>query len=311
MSIQVVETPITPSFHEAFILSIVKVSKEHGIGIFEFIQFAISETNWKLSPGDINLSKYYPAYYVKRYLDGKFSYPLMVSLGDGRKDKEKRVMVYKDFIIKIDEYMREERTGGWDKITWFDFLTYLLFIQSNCHHKGNVNSSKLCRNSDSFLNFFYKSKSSFNPMAQWERDGDKPLLPVINESKKEVYRAEWWVEAFKRDKDNLLMYHDLGDNREYRKTIGWTVRGFKGSKGLPADRIPSGAVLNQLRSFYNLPKLSGEYSLGIMSSNTLHTLEIGDEKKEEKKSTYGICEIGTATICILFIGRWMIKNVKN
>ena len=65
MSIQVVETPITPSFHEAFILSIVKVSKEHGIGIFEFIQFAISETNWKLSPGDINLSKYYPAYYVK------------------------------------------------------------------------------------------------------------------------------------------------------------------------------------------------------------------------------------------------------
>ena len=270
---------ITSDFHNALILSIVAMTSEEE-SIFDFIKLMISETNWILSPGDAKFGPSFPALYVKKYLDGKYCYPLEVCPGDGRKDKEKKRIPYRNCLIKIDEYLRDK--GGWDDITWFDFMVYLLFIQSNCHHKGHINSAKLCRNSNAFLNFFYKSKDGFNPWSQWERPTDEPKIELIEGSKKVKFRGEWWVKAFEREKKELLMFQTLAPNSYLgnRFTTGWFVRGFGDIR--EGDLIPYGSVLNQLRKHYDLPLLSGDYGLGSLSR--VENVNVVKEDKENKEN---------------------------
>tara|TARA_B100000902_G_C27203605_1_gene860385 strand:+ start:209 stop:1105 length:897 start_codon:yes stop_codon:yes gene_type:complete len=248
---------VTPLFHDALILSIVEMVKgNEEYSIFDFIQLMIRETNWVLSPGARDLGFGPLSEFVQMYVDGKYSYPL-ISQHYGS-SKEKKKILYRDCLVKIHKILNEE----WD-VTWYEFLTYLLFIQSNCHHKGG---NKLCRNSNSFLNFFYKSKSAFNPWSQWEKSGLKysPVMDYIQETKTEEFRGEWWVNAFEREKKVILMFHTLAPTHYLgtRFTTGWIDRGLKPNEG---DILPQGSVLNQLREYYELPSLSGDYGLGCIS----------------------------------------------
>ena len=69
---------VTSFFHDALILSIVEMTKENGdYSIFDFIKLMISETNWILSPGDRDFGDEPIAKYVKKHIDGQYSYPLI------------------------------------------------------------------------------------------------------------------------------------------------------------------------------------------------------------------------------------------
>ena len=270
---------VTPEFHNALIHSIVEVKKENGdIGIFEFIKLMISETNWILSPGERDFGDKSVSNFVKKHIDGQYSYPLISQHPDTL--RERSLNLYRDCLVKIHKTLN----GDWD-VSWFEFITYLLFIQSNCHHKGNNNSHKLCRNSDSFLDFFYKSKAAFNPWLPWEisdrlRYGRD--IKDIPETKAAELRGEWWVEAFEREKKILLMFETLAPSHYLgrRITTGWVVRGFNDI--IKGDILPQGSVINQLREYYGLPGLSGDYGLGCMSvkSDVLYQLEDKDKGED-------------------------------
>ena len=278
---------VTSLFHNALIHSIVEMTKENEeISIFDFIQLMISETNWILSPGERDFGASSVSKIVQRYVQGIYSYPLISEHYGIPKVKEK--ILYRDCLVKIHESLN----GEWE-VSWFDFLTYLLFIQSNCHHKGDNNSHKLCRNSDSFLDFFYKSKSAFNPWSQWElsRLQYSPVMDYIQETKTAQLRGEWWVKAFEREKEKFLMFQTLAPSHYLgtRFTTGWVVRGFKGI--IQGDFLPQGSVLNQLRKHYELPELSGDYGLVCISveSDVLYKLEDKDKDKDKDKEKDNTC----------------------
>jgi len=247
--------------------------------IFDFIKLMISETNWILSPGARDFGDEPIAKYVQLHIDGQYSYPLIGLRREAL--RERSLNLYRDCLVKI-----HNKFDGDHGVSWFDLLTYLLFIQSNCHHKGNPFSPtpKLCRNADSFLNFFYKSKSAFNPWSQWEKSGLRytPVMDYIQETKTEELRGEWWVKAFEREKETFLLFQTLAPTHYLgtRHTTGWVVRGLKPGEG---DILPQGSVLNQLRDHYGLPELSGDYGLGVMSvtSKLPDEPEIKDKDKEK------------------------------
>ena len=257
---------ISLEFHNALIKSIVDISKRRGINIFRIIKLVISETNWTLSQGERGFGDKPISKYVQKHIDGEYSYPL-VSQHPGTR-REVHLNLYRDCLIRIHEYLN----GDWE-VSWFDFLTYLLFIQSNCHHKGGINSHKLCRNSDSFLDFFYKSKSGFDPWYFTADFGNN----VILETKKAELRGDWWVKTFELELNSFLMFDSLAPTRglKGRNTTGWIVIGMN---GIGSDFLPHGSVINQLRMYYGLPTLSGEYGLGVMAagSNVLYDLDKDD-----------------------------------
>ena len=273
---------VTSYFHNALILSIVEMTKENEkYSIFDFIKLMISETNWILSPGARDFGDEPIAKYVQLHIDGQYSYPLIGLRREAL--RERSLNLYRDCLVKI-----HNKFDGDHGVSWFDLLTYLLFIQSNCHHKGNPFSPtpKLCRNADSFLNFFYKSKSAFNPWSQWEKSGLRytPVMDYIQETKTEELRGEWWVKAFEREKETFLLFQTLAPTHYLgtRHTTGWVVRGLKPGEG---DILPQGSVLNQLRDHYGLPELSGDYGLGVMSVTSKLPDEPEIKEKDKEKDT--------------------------
>ena len=268
---------ITSSFHNALIHSLVDMARENeNIGIFEFIKLMISETNWKLSAGERAFGPSSVAQYVQKHIDGKYSYPLVSPHPGTLREK-----LYRNCLINIHDSL--EGDLDWPEVSWFEMITYLIFIQTNCHHKGNTNSHDLCLTPESFLNFFFKSKSAFNPWEQWGRTDDSPQMDLIKETETEEFRGEWWVKAFEREKEELLMFHTLSPSSYIgiRFTTGWIVQGFNKNDG---DIIPFGSVLNDLREYYGLPMLSGDYGLGCMSEKKNILFEIETENTSEGNS---------------------------
>tara|TARA_Y100001970_G_C14253609_1_gene873527 strand:+ start:1630 stop:2583 length:954 start_codon:yes stop_codon:yes gene_type:complete len=282
---------VTSDFHNALILSIVEITSGKDPlckGIFSFIQLMINETNNIISTGGRSLGSSSPADPIRRYLNGAYSYPLENN-NVGYASRKERIP-YRDCLIMIHKYLEEGR-GGWGDIVWFDVITYLIFIQSNCHHKGNTDSTKLCRNSDSFLHFFYKSKNEFDPWGRWlskiDTEGKHLYIPLtafkLEKTKSVKYLADWWVNAFKREKERLLMYDTLQPDHYlgHRFTTGWTVRTFSNIR--KGDIIPYASVLNQLRDHYNLPPLSGDYGIGV-EAEKLRRFEENTIKRDTSNS---------------------------
>tara|TARA_B100001094_G_scaffold115343_1_gene111281 strand:- start:6888 stop:7844 length:957 start_codon:yes stop_codon:yes gene_type:complete len=270
-------------FHNALILTIVEMTKgNEEYSIFDFIKLMVSQTNRVLSPGARDFGQSPVSKYVQLHIDGKYSYPLITQYHQLVTPMEEKMNLYNECLIKIHGHF-----DGDYRVSWYDLLTYLLFIQSNCHHKGNPFSPtpKLCRNADSFLNFFYKSKDEFNPWSQWEKSGLRytPAMDYIQATETEELRGEWWVKAFEREKDIFLMFKTLAPTHYLgtRYTTGWVVRGLKPGEG---DILPQGSVLNQLREHYGLPELSGDYGLGVMSA-TIKVLD-GTENKGKGGDTH-------------------------
>jgi len=292
-------------FHDALILSIVKVTKENEIGIFEFIKLMISETNWILSPGARDFGPSPVAIYVQTHINGGYSYPLISQSYHRGTFRERNRKLYRDCLVNIHEILN----GDWEEVSWYDFLTYILFIQSNCHHKGNPNFSKLCRNSDSFLNFFYKSKSAFNPWSQWELSDLQytPVMEYIKETKTAEFRGEWWVNAFKREKEIFLMFETLAPSNSLgvRFTTGWVVRGINGKGG---DILPSGHVINQLRDNYNLPSLTGDYGLGCISRDLHYEYKGEDKEEKEENELFNFCDFVYVSIGLVIISKCISKR---
>tara|TARA_B100001013_G_scaffold278247_1_gene178355 strand:- start:63 stop:1025 length:963 start_codon:yes stop_codon:yes gene_type:complete len=301
---------VTSFFHNALILSIVEMTKENeDYSIFDFIKLMISETNMVLSPGARDFGPSPVSKYVQLHIEGKYSYPLITQNHQLGTPMEEKRNLYSECLIKIHGHF-----DGDHGVSWFDLLTYLLFIQSNCHHKGNPFSPtpKLCRNADSFLNFFYKSKSAFNPWSQWEKSGLRytPLMDYIPATKTAELRGEWWVKAFEREKENFLMFETLAPSHYLgtRFTTGWIVPGFNHEE---RDILPQGSVLNQLRRHYELPELSGDYGLGCMSvrSNVLDGPEVKD--KDEEIKLYNACDLGLASIGLVLVSHWLVKKMNH
>tara|TARA_Y100000817_G_scaffold261931_1_gene216539 strand:+ start:90 stop:614 length:525 start_codon:yes stop_codon:yes gene_type:complete len=117
------------------------------------------------------------------------------------------------------------------------------------------------------LNFFHKSKNGHfvSSTINQSEDGLEISFDRSREgTKKAEYLAWWWVKVYKEDVHNLLMFHDLVENDVERRTVGWISRGWNGN----GDFLPWGAVINTLREYHKLPRLCGDYDVGVMQGRS-------------------------------------------
>ena len=294
---------ITVPFHNAIILSLVSISDKYGYGIFHLLQAMIRQTNRILSPGDYYLQDESPEYSIKKLQKGEWGGRLGAQSHYQKSDMGHEISIYQEWIINVYKLFRKEQDK--DDINWYDLITYLLFIQSNCHHKGNMNSSKLCRNGNSFKNFFYKSNNGFHPSNHSFRHNETWKNKRTREStSNHGLLGDWWIKMFYYDRDKLLMFNDLSNLGREDPSLGWTVRGF-GTDELPGDWIPHGSVINQLRRYYDLPLLSGDYSLGIISVSQKNNYLPCHDKKEKE---HDHCMVIGSIIGIVSFTRWWFSN---
>mgnify|MGYP001481883719 FL=1 len=260
--------PITSPFHNAAILSIVDYSKEYNQNVFPLIGRLIYDLT-----GIISTSGHPLPGEIKEALEKhKMKQCAIFGWGDNEEKHQRKHCAR--WLMKVEKKLK---TNDLNDLTWCDVITYLMFIQSNCHHFGHRVVSKICKSPESFMNFFYKSKNGFEPEKTLEqckgsnssgsveahllkyRDASWAIQSRARDpSQKAELLSYYWVEAFYLDKKELLLFNDLATPTKPRRTLGWTSRQH--------DYIPWGSVLNLLRSYYELPPLSGEYSLGIISA---------------------------------------------
>tara|TARA_Y100001970_G_scaffold270830_1_gene365255 strand:+ start:1526 stop:2479 length:954 start_codon:yes stop_codon:yes gene_type:complete len=245
---------ITKEVHNAFITTIIKYAEDSEINIYDLLRKLISDINWILLPNGLQLltedgNILLPKEAYNRHIKNKYGYFTFCNKGSHKKGN---IIDWFSYLDKSKEW------NNWNNITWYDMLIYLLFIQTNCHHKGHFNSSKLCNSSNSFYDFFYKSKNGFNPMRYWDSNFKGNQYIKIRESiKKPIYLAEWWIEVFNRDKIKLLLFSDLSPslpNLKYRKTTGWTIPN--------KDRFPFMGIVNIIRAINNIHLLDSDYVFG-------------------------------------------------
>ena len=264
---------ITAEFHNALVLSISAVSDEEGIGIYDLIKILIFEMNQVIHASEVKFGPSPVFNWVQLFRDKKYSHPFMLQ-SHQKEVRGRKKDLFKKCLLQMTTHMVKSE---WNDVSWFEFLVYLLFIQSNTHHflpspekqDWAAAPAWLCRNSEVFLDFFYKSKDGFHPLKEWTRLFEKPLdhLGFIQESEEPTGRAGYWVERFEEEKRDLLMFRNwAGYNQgmEKRETTGWFARISKDRDG---DIFPYGAVINQLRDHYGLERISGEYDLGIQETN--------------------------------------------
>ena len=254
---------IPPTFHNAVITSIASYAREESINIYDLIRTLIVDLTHIISGSGRNA---WEAGNPERALDA-YNRRLNAIFGWGDDmEKHKRKHCAK-FLTKVDMFLKKEKEA-WDDITWCDVITYLIFIQSNCHHRGKtLHSTQICKSPDSFLNFFHKSKNGHfvSSTINQSEDGLEISFDRSREgTKKAEYLAWWWVKVYKEDVHNLLMFHDLVEKDVERRTVGWTSRGWNGN----GDFLPWGAVINTLREYHKLPRLSGDYDVGVMQGRS-------------------------------------------
>jgi len=130
-----------------------------------------------------------------------------------------------------------------------------------------LNSTQICKSPDSFLNFFHKSKNGLDVPPKFNQSENGLVISYTRSregTKKAEYLAWWWVKVYKEDVHDLLMFHDLVENGVERRTVGWISRGWNGN----GDFLPWGAVINTLREYHKLPRLCGDYDVGVMQGRT-------------------------------------------
>ena len=254
---------ISPTFHNAVLTSIASYAREESINIYDLIRTLIADLTHIISGSGRNA---WEAGNPERALDA-YNKRLNAIFGWGDDmEKHKRKHCAK-FLTKVDTFLKKEKEE-WDDITWCDVISYLIFIQSNCHHRGKaLHSTQICKSPDSFLNFLHKSKNGHfvSSTINQSEDGLEISFDRSREgTKKAEYLAWWWVKVYKEDVHNLLMFHDLVEKDVERRTVGWTSRGWNGN----GDFLPWGAVINTLREYHKLPRLSGDYDVGVMQGRS-------------------------------------------
>ena len=254
---------IPPTFHDAVITSIASYAREESINIYDLIRTLIADLTHIISGSGRNA---WEAGNPERALDS-YNRRLNAVFGWGDDmDKHKRKHCAK-FLTKVDEFHKKAKEE-WSDITWCDVITYLIFIQSNCHHRGKVlHSTQICKSPDSFLNFFHKSKNGLDVPPKFNQS-ENGLVISYTRSREGTKTAEhlawWWVKVYNEDVLDLLMFHDLVENHAERRTVGWISRGWNGN----GDFLPWGAVINTLREYHKLPRLCGDYDVGVMQGRT-------------------------------------------
>ena len=305
--------PITSSFHNAVILSIVDYSKEHNQNVFPLIGRLIYDLTCIISSSGQAISGE-----VKEALrKHKVKQCAIFGWGDNEEKHQRKHCAR--WLMKVENKLK---TDDLNDLTWCDVITYLMFIQSNCHHHGHVVVSKICKSPDSFLNFFYKSKNGFEPEKTPEQckgsgssgSVDAHLLKYRDASwvlksraRDPSYKAEplsyYWIEAYYLDAKELLLFNDLATPTRPRVTLGWTSRQH--------DYIPWGSVLNLLRSYYELPPLSGEYSLGIISAKQPYPYQPVMNNQNESKNNPEPCNglwVASAVGLVTYLGMSLLKR---
>ena len=254
---------IPPTFHDAVITSIASYAREESINIYDLIRTLIADLTHIISGSGRNA---WEAGNPERALDS-YNRRLNAVFGWGDDmDKHKRKHCAK-FLTKVDEFHKKAKEE-WSDITWCDVITYLIFIQSNCHHRGKtLHSTQICKSPDSFLNFFHKSKNGLDVPPKFNQS-ENGLVISYTRSREGTKTAEhlawWWVKVYNEDVLDLLMFHDLVENHAERRTVGWISRGWNGN----GDFLPWGAVINTLREYHKLPRLCGDYDVGVMQGRS-------------------------------------------
>ena len=329
---------ITAEFHNALVLSISAVSDEEGVGIYDIIKILIFEMNQVIHASEVKFGPSPVFNWVQLLRDKKYSHPFMLQ-SHQKEVRGRKKELFNKCLLGMTRHMVK---SDWNDVSWYEFISYLLFIQSNTHHRMAPPSKQdwvaapawLCRNSIAFLDFFYKSKDEFHPLKEWTRPFEKPLdhLGFIPGSEEPTERAWYWVERFNKEREDLLMFNTWEGHvagMENRVTTGWFVRGWKVRDG---DIFPYGAVINKLRDHYGLERISGEYDLGIQETNrvayakekeleaeiqklkeqiqdlTGETQEEEEEEEEEKEYlSFNAATLACAVATTLFGVRWFLS----
>tara|TARA_Y100000389_G_scaffold111010_1_gene108079 strand:- start:5406 stop:6485 length:1080 start_codon:yes stop_codon:yes gene_type:complete len=269
--LEMVQGTITTEFHDALVLAISDVSEEEGVGIYDIIKILIFEMNREIDAGEVSFGPSPVFNWLQLLRDKNYSHPFMLQ-SHQKEARGKKKGLFNKCLLEMTRYMVK---SDWNDVSWYEFITYLLFIQSNTHHKVAPPSKEywaaapawLCRNSEVFLDFFYKSKDSFHPLKDWTHPFEKPLdhLGCIHASDEPKKRAWYWVERFEKEKKDLLMFRNWGGHSlGQRETTGWFGRSSKERDG---DVFPCVSVINELRALEMLPRISGEYDLGVQQAN--------------------------------------------
>ena len=276
-------------FHNAIIDSIASYSKEKSINIYDLIRELIENLTEIISgqgqpfPGDLGII-------LRKHLKGQCS---VFGWGDDHIASKRKPCT--DFLIKVDTFLKKNKEQLGDT-TWCDMLTYLMFLQSNCHHGDNIISSRIYDFHDSFLNFFYISKNGLDLYTV----GMRPFTDEAwikerwrESTEKEEHLGEWWTKAYEKDKYDLLMFHDLAYPPKKRTTIGWTIH---------SDYIPGGHVINILRNYHGLPSLSGDYGIGMIQGEKNYKRDI---KKETYSDSINEAALGPCGLVSISIGTFL------
>tara|TARA_B100000214_G_C23973104_1_gene631254 strand:+ start:4004 stop:4981 length:978 start_codon:yes stop_codon:yes gene_type:complete len=244
---------INETLHDAIILNIISYTDKTSTNIYDMVRKLISDLNWFLSPDPKEKMFLTIHETLTKHTSGTMEFFYFLSQYP---HKEGNIL---DWLLNINTHLNQ----NWNNLTFFDILSYLLFIQSNCHHRGRSTSRKdpyypkICKSPESFKDFFYISKNGLNIKK------DNILITIRQKTKKYESLAKWWTNRYYEDKKNMLMYYDLASYNinPSVKTLGWTSR--------YNDYLPMGSIINTLREINHLPPLSGDFTLGFISGTSV------------------------------------------
>ena len=122
---------VTCEFHNALVQSIAAVSDEDGVGIYDLIKILIFEMNQEILVGYVYFGPSPVFKWVQILLDKEYSHPFMLQ-SHQKEVRGRKKDLFNKCLLQMTDYMGK---SDWNDVSWFEFITYLLFIQSNTHHR--------------------------------------------------------------------------------------------------------------------------------------------------------------------------------
>lgn len=122
---------ITAEFHNALVLSISAVSDVEGVGIYDIIKILIFEMNQVIHISEVKFGPSPVFKWIQLFRDKKYCHPFMLQ-SHQKEVRGRKKDLFNKCLLQMTDYMGK---SDWNDVSWFEFITYLLFIQSNTHHR--------------------------------------------------------------------------------------------------------------------------------------------------------------------------------
>ena len=122
---------VTAEFHNALVLSISAVSDVEGVRIYDIIKILIFEMNQVIHISEVKFGPSPVFKWIQLFRDKKYCHPFMLQ-SHQKEVRGRKKDLFNKCLLQMTGYMDK---SDWNGVSWFEFITYLLFIQSNTHHR--------------------------------------------------------------------------------------------------------------------------------------------------------------------------------